>query len=35
MTGNIWLDAWLWCVLMPMLGVLAVGVVIELWERRR
>lgn len=35
MTGNLYLDFFLWCVLFPMLGVLAVGAAIEAWERRR
>lgn len=34
-SGSVWLDLFLSCVALPMLGLLVVGVGIELWERRR
>lgn len=34
-TGDRWVDFWLLCVALPGLATLAIGVGIELWERRR
>lgn len=35
MTGDMWLDGILWCVIFPSVAILAVGAALELWERRR